>query len=138
MTLPAPAPRVVAAVSRDVGPRIRAILPACELRCVGTGSELVRALDEAPCNLLIVEVHFDESTAVAALTVALARGATCPVVCVRDVPFAKLAHATLDALRMALGAVGAQAFIDLLEYPDDEAGNAGVRALLERLLPAYS
>jgi hypothetical protein len=127
-------PRVVAAVSRDLGPRIGAILPACELRLVGTGSELVRALDEGRCDLLIVELHFDESTAVAALKVALARGETCPVVCVRDVPFAKLAHAALDALRMALGGIGVQAFVDLLEYPDDAAGNARVCVLLERLI----
>ena len=36
---------------------------------------------------------------------------------------------------MALGELGAQNFIDLLEYPDDALGNARVRAMLERLLP---
>lgn len=126
--------RVVAAVSRDLGPRIRAILPDCELRLVATGSELVQALDEARCDLLIVEIHYDESAAAAALKIALARDVTCNVVCIRDLPFAKLARAALDALRIALGGVGAQAFVDLLEYPDDAAGNARVCALLERLM----
>lgn len=127
--------RVIAAVSMDEQPRLRAILPGCELRFVETGSELVCALAEARCDLMIVEVHFDESAAVAALKCVLARNETFPVVCIRDVPFAKPEHAALDALRMALGGVGAHAFIDLLEYPDDEAGNVRVRARLERLLP---
>jgi hypothetical protein len=125
--------RVIAAVARDGQPRLRAILAADELRFVQTGSELVRALAEARCDLLIVEVHFDESTAVAALKCVLARGETFPVVCIREAPFAKPGHAALDALRMALGAVVVQAFIDLLEYPDDAAGNARVRSMLEGL-----
>jgi hypothetical protein len=134
MTLPPAAPRVVAAVTHDVQRRIRAILPECELRFVQTGSQLVHVLDEAHCALMIVEVHFDESAAAAALKCVLAREETFPVVCVRDVPFAKLGRAALDALRTALGGAGVQAFVDLLEYPDDETGNARVRAMLEQLL----
>jgi len=58
-------PCVVAAVSGEIEPRIRAILAGCALRFVHTGSELIRALDEARCALLIVEVHFYGSTAAA-------------------------------------------------------------------------
>jgi hypothetical protein len=58
------------------------------------------------------------------------------VVCVRGAPFSHLAETTLEASRMALSELGAQDFIDLLEYPDDALGNARVRAMLERLLPA--
>jgi hypothetical protein len=36
---------------------------------------------------------------------------------------------------MALGELSAQIFIDLLQYSDDDAGNARVRARLERLVP---
>ena len=135
MTSPAAVPRIVVAVSDDVQRRIRAILPECELRFVHTGSQLVRVLDEAHCDMMIVEVHFDESTALAALKCALSRDGTFPVVCVRGVPFAKLGRPALDALRMALGEPAAQIFIDLLQYSDDDAGNARVRAMLERLLP---
>ena len=127
-------PRIVAAVRSDVQPRIRAIVPACELRFVRNGSELVRALNEAPCDLLIVETHFDESAAAAALRYARARDETFPVVCVRAVPFAKPPHAALNALRARLGAAGADAFIDLHAHADDEAGNACARAILEPLL----
>ena len=59
-------PRVVAAVSAGVRRRISAILQGWELRFVRAGSELVRALDEARCDLMIVEVHFNESSAAAA------------------------------------------------------------------------
>ena len=134
MIPPPAAPRIVAAVSPDVQCRIRAILSECELCFVCTGSELVRVLDEAHCDMMIVEVHFDESTAVAALKCALSRDGTFPVVCVRSVPFAKLGRPALDALRMALGGLGAQHFIDLLQYADDESGNASVRSMLEQLM----
>lgn len=136
MTPPAAAPRVVAAVSPEVQRRIRAILCGCELHFVQTGKQLLRALDEARCDMLIVGSHFDESTAVAALERVLARGETFPVVCVRGMPFAtKLGQPTVEALRIASSELGAQHFIDLLQYPDDENGNACVRAMLERLLP---
>jgi hypothetical protein len=134
MSLPRAAPRIVAAVHADVRPRIRAILSGCDLRFVQTGSELVRALEEAHCTLMIVEVHFDDCSAVAALKCVLAREETFPVVCVRDVPGDKPGYATLNALRMALGAVVARAFIDLAQHRDDEAGNACLRAMLMELL----
>src|SRR5687768_851319 len=138
MSLPRAAPRIVAAVTADVRPRIRAILPGCELRFVQTGSELVRALEEAQCTLMIVEVHFDDSSAVAALKCVLAREETFPVVCVRDVPGDKPGYAMLNALRTALGAMVARKFIDLVEHRNDEVGNACVRAMLMQLLPAES
>lgn len=126
-------PRVVAAVSSDVRRRISAILTQCDLRFVGAGSELVQALDAARCDLMIVEVHFNESSAAAALRCVLAREERFPVVCVREVKSDRPGYAVLGALRMAAG-VGAQAFVDLLDYPDDEAGNAGARAVLQGFL----
>jgi hypothetical protein len=137
MTSPAAAARVVAAVSPDVQRRIRAILSGCELHFVHTRAQLLRALEGERCDMLIVGSHFDESTAVAALERVLARGETFPVVCIRGMPFAsRLGKPTIEALRMASSELGAQHFIDLLQYPDDEHGNARVRAMLERLLPA--
>ena len=133
-----PAPRVVAAVSSCIRPRILAVLTGCEVCFVSTGTQLVRALDAAPCALLMVEVHFDESAAAAALRCVLACKGNFPVVCVRDVPGAKPAHAALNALRMAFGSVGARDFIELWEHPENEAGNALVRARLERHLQPIS
>src|SRR5687768_5673214 len=107
-------PRVVAAVRYDVRRRICAVLPDCDLRFVETAAQLARALDEAHCDLLIVGPHFDESSALAALERVLSRDRTFPVVCVRGAPFCRLGEPTLRALRLALGELGAQNFIDLV------------------------
>jgi hypothetical protein len=135
MTSLPPAPRVVAAVSSEAQPRIRAILCGWELRFVGSGSELVKALGDGAWDMMILEVHFNRHAAAAALKCAISGNASFPVVCVRHAPFATRGHAALDALRTTLGAVGAHAFIDLLEHADDDAGNAAARTLLEGLLP---
>lgn len=129
-----PAPRVVAAVSADVRARLRAVLGGCELVFVQSGTELVLALDRARCDLLVVEVHFDQSTAEAALRCVLSREESFPVVCVRDVPLATLRHAVLNALRSALDRAVVDDFIDLAEHVDDAAGNARVRTMFGRHL----
>lgn len=110
--------------------------PSCpaELRFVHSGRDLVRALDEARCQILIVEVHFNESVAVAALSCAFARDETFPVICVRDVPAQEPGHVALNALRMPVAGVVVRDFIDLVEHRDDDIGNAQVRARFERLL----
>lgn len=128
------APRIVAVVTASVQARILAVLQGRELCFVRTGSELVRALDAAPCDLMLVEVHYDEAAAAAALRLACTREETFPVVCVREVPFGKPAHAVLRALRVALGRVATSGFIELSEQPDDAAGNARLADLLERLM----
>lgn len=134
MSAPPEAPRVVAAVCRQMVRRVREILPECEPHFVHTGAQLVRALRDAPCEMLIVGLHFDESSAVPALERLLSWDEPFPVVCVRGLPFSGLGQPTLEASRMALWELGAHNFIDLLEYPDDPAGNARVRAMLKRLL----
>jgi hypothetical protein len=129
--------RVIAAVAPELERRIRAILPECELRFVRTRHELLDELDAGRCDMLIVGTHFDESTAMAAIERVVARDEAFPVVCIRGRPFrTALGKPTVDAFRTASGALGAENFIDLLEYPDDDAGNARVRAMLEGLLAA--
>lgn len=132
-------PRVVVAASAEGHRRLRAILPSCDLRLVGTEAQLLRELAEKRCDMLIVGAHFQESSAIGAIERVLARDNTVPVVCIRGKPFAMpLGKAALAALGMASRALGARNFIDLLEYPDDEAGNARVRAMLEGLMSRRS
>jgi hypothetical protein len=131
VSVPENAPRIVAVVTPDLQPRLRSILAGCDIRFVRMGSDLVRALDEARCDMMIVEVHFDHSAAVAALMCVRARQDTFPVVCMRAVRPAESAGAVLDVLRVALGALIARQLIDLAEHRDDEASNARVRAMLE-------
>lgn len=126
-------PRVVVAVAPPLQARIRDILRGWELRFVETGAELTVALDEAPYDMVIVSLSFDESSAVAAVQQIFARGAGVPVVCVRGLPFNQLRERTLHGLRLALNELGAENFIDLLQYPNDAAGNARLEAMLQRL-----
>jgi len=133
MASPVAAPRVVAAVGSELRARLGAVLHECGVRFVQSGSDLVRALDEARCDLMIVEVHLDESAALAALRCARSRGDACRVVCV-GAGRSNFRHAVLDTLRTALGAVGAHDFIHLVDYPDDAEGNRRVRAVFEPLL----
>jgi hypothetical protein len=129
-----PLPRVVVAVSPHLRRRIGALLADCDLRFVETAQELLYELDRHGCDMLVLGAHFEQSTALAALERVLARRGRFPVVVVRGRPFATLGAPTLDAVRMASRALGAQSFIDLLEYPDDDEGNARVRSMLSRLL----
>lgn len=123
--------RLVAAVSAAVRQRIRNVVPSCQLRFVRNRDELLCEIDH--CDMLILGAHFDESTAVAALERVIERSERFPVVCVRGVP-SRYGKRSLHALRLALNELGAAKFIDLLDYPDNESGNAQVRALLEHLL----
>jgi hypothetical protein len=122
------------AVAPPLQARIRAILRGWELRFAETGAELTSALDEAPCDMVIVGLHFDESSAVAAVQQIFARAANIPVVCVRGLPFNQVPERTLHGLRLALHELGAQNFIDLLEYPNDVVGNTRLAVMLERLV----
>jgi hypothetical protein len=123
--------RLVAAVNPAVRRRIRKVAPKCELRFVENRDELLSEIEH--CDMLILGAHFEESTTVAALERVLARRDSLPVVCVRGVR-SRYGQRSLHALRMALNELGAPNFIDLLDYPDDETGNAQVRALIEHLL----
>ena len=130
------ASRVIVAATAESQPRIRMVLPECDLCFVDTERQLLRALARGRCDMLIVGAHFQESSAVVAIEQLLSRDEAIPVVCIRATPFATpLGQPAVDALRMATRALGASNFIDLLEYPDDERGNARVRRMLERLLP---
>ena len=123
--------RLIAAVSPAARTRIRKVAPKCELRFVESGDELLREIEH--CDMLILGAHFEESSTVAALERVLSRRKGLPVVCVRGAR-SRYGQRSLHALRMALNELGASSFIDLLDYPDDETGNARVRALLEHLL----
>ena len=69
-----------------------------------------------------------------ALKEAVSRAARTPVVCLRGTGFVSaLGAGTVEALRLASEALGADCFIDLGRFPDDAAGNARVRAMIERL-----
>lgn len=137
MAAPQPAPRrrVLVAVSAEGRGRIARVLDDWDIEATENIGDLLRGLREEKHDVVIVGAHFDDSNAIGALKEALSRPGRAPVVCVRGKPFSKgLGQATLDALRLAAEALGAEEFIDLDAFPDDAAGNARVRRMFERLL----
>ena len=137
MAAPQPATRrrALLAVSAAAHGRIARVLEDWDFESAENVGDLLLELEEGNRDLVIVGAHFDDSNAIAALREALSRPGRAPVVCVRGKPFSKgLGQATLDALRLAAEALGAEEFIDLDAFPDDPAGNARVRRMFERLL----
>jgi hypothetical protein len=123
--------RVLLAVSARTQRRIAAILSDCELSFVPSGSRLLQALEHADHDLVIIGAHFDESSALAVLEQLGKRRDVPPLVCVRGA--SRFGRPSVEALRLASEQLGARGFIDLEQYPDNEAGNARVRRMLERL-----
>ena len=126
--------RVLLAVAPETRPRMNAVAEGWDARYVESAASLVRALATERHDLIIVGAHFDESNVIDALKEAVSRAARTPVVCLRGTGFVSaLGAGTVEALRLASEALGADCFIDLGRFPDDAAGNARVRAMIERL-----
>jgi len=116
--------------------RHSAALQGGQLAFVRTMSEAKQALAAATYDLAVIGVHFDDSQMfdlVRTIRGDAARGKL-PIVCVRGRPgFTAITSRTLEATVKALAA---DEFIDLLQFGDDAAGNAALRAAAERLVAA--
>ena len=111
-----------------------AVVQGWDARYVESAASLVRALASEQHDLIIVGAHFDESNVIDALKQAVSQAQRTPVVCLRGTGFVSaLGAGTVEALRLASEALGAEDFIDLSRFPDDDVGNARVRAMIERL-----
>ncbi len=129
---------VLVAVSDDARVRLAAILAGRELVFAASVDEVRSLLRRGRVAAVVAGSHFGESTTLELLQALAAGAAPCPVICVQAVPFHHgLGKSTFRAFRTACLELGAKAVVDLLEYPDDEAGNARVRAALEPYLTAH-
>jgi len=123
------------AVSDDARARFASILGERAVVFAGSVDEVRTVLQRGRVAAVIAGSHFGESSTLELLQQLAARPDPCPVICVQAVPFHHgLGKSTFRAFRAACLELGAKAVIDLLEYPDDEAGNARVRAALEPYL----
>ena len=107
-----------------------------EVAFVRTVAEACSALAGARYDAVAVGVHFDDSRMfdlVRAIRSDEAR-AKVPIVCVRG--SAGVTAVASRTLAMTLKALAADDFVDLVHYADDAAGEAALRAALERLLLA--
>lgn len=102
----------------------------------GSVDELRHALQCARFDLVVIGSRFDGSNAIEAVKAVVDQGqGAAPLACVRAAPFGvPLGEATLAAFKVAAAELGARCFVDVLQFPDDDAGNAEVRAMLEGCL----
>jgi hypothetical protein len=129
------APRVLMAVSPGAADRIGRILHGFRLECSGSLGELAQALRSSSFEVVVVGSHFDGSRAIEALKMVRWHAPQVPLVCVRGAPFCNpLGEATLAAFRAAAEELGVDCFVDVLQFADDDAGNARLRTMFDRLV----
>ena len=104
-----------------------------EVRFVRTMAEACQVLAQHRYDLIVIGVYFDDSQMfdlVRAIRNDEAQ-ADVPILCVRGHPgFTAVTSRTLE---VALKTLGANEFVDLVQFGDEAAGNAGLRAAGERL-----
>jgi hypothetical protein len=128
-------PRVLMAISPRAVDRVGRILRGFTLERAATLGELTHAMRRPSFDLVVVGSRFDGSRAIEALKVVRSHAPHIALACVRPTPFCNpLGGATLEAFQVAVGELGANCFVDMLQFPDDDAGNARVRAIFERLM----
>jgi DNA-binding response OmpR family regulator len=114
--------------------RYTAALAGWEIAFVRTMSEARHALAAERYDLVAIGVYFDDSQMFDLLRAIRSDDihAKVPIVCVRGRPgFTAITSRTLE---MTVKALAANEFIDLLHFGDDEAGNAALRATVERYI----
>lgn len=126
--------RILVADVAAMDARYSAAFADWEVAFVRTMAEARQALARGDYDALAIGVYFDDSQAfdlVRALRTG-ERHATIPIVCVRGRP--GFTAVTSRTLALTLKALGADEFIDLVDFSGDEAANAALRAAVERLL----
>jgi DNA-binding response OmpR family regulator len=122
----------------DVPPmraRLSRILERHELSFAGTLDQAVRAIAAKQFDLLVVDVHFDESRMFDLLRQLRRQSALqgAPIVCVLGQGF-ESAAITVEGLEIAAKALECSLFIDFSKFSADEAGDAEIRRQIEALL----
>jgi len=126
---------ILLAVTPETHARLAAVLGGHDMAWAESFDKVCAELDRRHFDLIVIGAHFQESTSFDVLRVAAAARPASRIVCLRGVATRTLlGKPSMDAFRAACEALGAALVVDLLEYPDDAAGNAAVRALLEHQL----
>jgi hypothetical protein len=88
------------------------------------------------CEAVVIGVYFDDSQMFDLVRAIRADDFQneVPIVCVRGSP--GYTAVTTRALEMAVKALAADAFVDLLHFADDQAGDAALRATVQRYIKA--
>ena len=125
--------RFLLAVSAGTRERLLPCLTGCQIVWAQTAGEVRAAVARERFDVVVVGSHFDESHTFDILALIRAADPAAHIVCVRGRPFpGALRESTMHAFRTACEALGVSLVVDLLDYPDDQAGNDAIRALFER------
>jgi hypothetical protein len=127
--------RIILASARRPYQRLFAILSGHTIRFVTTLDDAQDALAGDPFDLVMIGTYFDESRMFDLLRQVRAdeRYANVPVICFRGVLQAG-SHFNREDVEVACRSIGATAFFDLAEFPDDAAGNAAVRKIISEVM----
>jgi DNA-binding response OmpR family regulator len=101
---------------------------------VRTMSDARAALEAGRCDLVVIGVYFDDSR-MFDLVRAVRNDEIhneVPIICVRGSP--GFTAVTTRTLEMAVTALSADAFVDLLHFDDEQAGDAALREAVRRYL----
>ena len=125
--------KIVVADVPHMDERYASAFAGWELAFVRTMAEARQALGAGSCDLMVIGVYFDDSQMFDLVRSIRgdARLDELPILCVRGRPgFTAVTSRTLET---SVKALGADEFVDLVQYAGDDAGNAALRAAAERL-----
>ena len=115
--------------------RLRRILVGHDLTMAKSVEEANAQLQNREFAMVILGVNFDESRMFEVLRLVRTYKANqlTPVVCMLTTE-SRLSDVALEGLDHAVKAMLANAFLNLNKFPDDEAGNARVRRIIDYLI----
>lgn len=118
----------------DAG-RLKRILAGHELTVTASVDEAKAELQKREFALIVLGVHFDESRMFELLRLVRTykTNQLTPVVCMLTTA-SRLSDVAIEGLDHAVKAMLANAFLNLHRFPDDEAGNARVRRIIDYLI----
>lgn len=132
----APQTKILVAVVPQIRARIASALAGHELTFVETCGAAMQLLSTDGFGMVIVSVHFDESQMFTLLgdIRGHARYRKVPILCVVGGTSRVLSDVAIEGLDHAVKAMTANGFLNLANVPDDEAGNARFRRIVDYLI----
>jgi hypothetical protein len=130
--------RILLAVAKGAVARMLRVLEGHEVRVALTLSEAEQLLEECDFDMVIASVHFDESRMFNLIQAVRGhpRCAQVPVVGVLARKSRVRRHVSLPTLEHAALVLGARRFINVAAVPEDGAGNAEVRRMIDEVSAA--
>ena len=115
--------------------RLKRILAGHQLTLAASVDQAKAELQKREFALIVLGVHFDESRMFELLRIVRTykTNQLTPVVCMLTT-VSRLSDVAIEGLDHAVKAMLANAFLNLHRFPDDEAGNARVRRIIDYLI----